>query len=428
MEEQKKSDKKPRFSLAWKALTIVISLLIIYTGYHVLWGLSESVPTTAAGLVEQTRSVMLEGVIFRNEEPISTKYQGNMLPYISNGEKASKDYVVASIYSKFLSDNINDKIDELEEKLEILNRSNVKGLVSVVDIEKLENDIDKLYTSLMLAVSNNENYKVKQIEKELTICLNQMKIYKGEVSNYNSEIEALKSEISAYYALFDGEKEDIVAYNGGYFYYHCDGYENILTYEKLDSLTVNSLMGLLDDTKKSPVVNSSYTCKFVYASIWKMASVCDEATVALLEEGKEYSITLFDVKERNLKVNLEKIGEIQDGKAVLVFSCDTMPEGFDYSRYQSFKLEISTLEGYRVPNEALVSVIDENTGEEIKGVYILNASKVYFRRVDVIVNSEGYCIVKTLDRSKENYYEYLNLNDLIILEPDGMFDGKTLNK
>ena len=137
MEEQQKSDKKPRFSLAWKALTIVISLLIIYTGYHVLWGLSESVPTTAAGLVEQTRSVMLEGVIFRNEEPISTKYQGNMLPYISNGEKASKDYVVASIYSKFLSEDINDKIDELEEKLEILNRSNVKGLVSIVNIEKL---------------------------------------------------------------------------------------------------------------------------------------------------------------------------------------------------------------------------------------------------------------------------------------------------
>ena len=84
MEEQKNIEKKPRFSLTWKLLTVVISLLIVYTGYHVLWGLSESVPTTAAGLVEQTRSVMLEGIIFRNEEPISTKHQGNILPYLLN--------------------------------------------------------------------------------------------------------------------------------------------------------------------------------------------------------------------------------------------------------------------------------------------------------------------------------------------------------
>ncbi len=427
-QNEKKANKKPRFSRAWKALTVVISLLIIYTGYHVFSGLSESVRTTAAGLVEQSSSVMLEGVIFRNEEPIKTQNQGDMRPYFANGERVSTDSVVASVYSELSGQDINSQIDAIKEKIEILERSNVKGLVSVVDIEKLQAEIDKLYTSLMLAISSNENYKVEQIEKELTVCLNKMKIYRGEVKNYNAEIENLRGELEVLYDSFKGEKEYVFANKGGYFYHSCDGYETELTYEKLSTLTPSEMQELLTQTKKNPKVNNPYTCKFVYENVWKLASVCDDLTASLLEVGKEYSITLFDVKERTITVTLEGIGESQNGECVLTFSCATMPEGFDYSRYQTFKLDISSVEGYRVPMEALVNVVDKESGEEKVGVYILQASVVYFRRVEIVSEGNGYYIVSKLDKTKENYYEYLDLNDLIILEPDGMYDGKILIK
>ena len=138
--------------------------------------------------------------------------------------------------------------------------------------------------------------------------------------------------------------------------------------------------------------------------------------------------TVFDIKERNIRVTLEKIGESNGDRTLLVFSCNTMPEGFDYTRYQSFKLDISSIEGYRVPIEALQRIVDKDTGEEKIGVYILDASVVYFRKVEIIAEGNGYYIVAKLDKSKENYYEYLNLNDLIILEPSGMHDGKTLKR
>ena len=81
-----------------------------------------------------------------------------------------------------------------------------------------------------------------------------------------------------------------------------------------------------------------------------------------------------------------------------------------------------------MPVEAVQTVVDKATGEEQTGVYILNASVVHFRRIDIIAEGNGYYIVAKLDKTKENYYEYLNLNDLIILEPDGMYEGKILNK
>ena len=427
---ENQENKKPHFSRAWKAVTILILLLIIYTGYHVFFGLSEKVRTTAAGLVEQSTSVMLEGVIFRNEEPIKTANRGDMRPYYTNGERVSVDSVVAAVYSDCAGTDINAKIEVVKEKIEIYERSNIKGLVSIVDIETLQGEIDKLYTSLMLAISNNENYKVKAIEKELTICLNKMKIYRGEVKSYSAEIESLKAELEELYDSFVGEEEYIYADNGGYFYHTVDGYEDILAYENISTLTPDTVKGFISQTKEKSKISSQYTCKFVYNSTWYLVSYCDDATASLLEVDKEYTVTLFDIKERILKVTLEQIGESQNGEHILIFSCSTMPEGFDYSRYQIFKLDISSVEGYRVPKEALVTVVDEQSGEKKMGVYILSASVVHFRRVntETMIECDGYYIVEKLDKTKENYYEYLDLNDIIILEPDGMYEGKILTK
>ena len=118
--KDQKENKKPRFSLTWKAFTRLVSLLIIYTGYHVFYGLAENVKTTAAGLVEESHSVMLEGVIFRNEETISTKYQGDMRTYFYNGERVTVDSAVADVYAEYSGDDINFKIDEIKDKIEIL--------------------------------------------------------------------------------------------------------------------------------------------------------------------------------------------------------------------------------------------------------------------------------------------------------------------
>ena len=243
---KKKKVKKSHFSLMWKILTVAISLLIVYTCYHVFFGLAESLSTTAAGLVEQRSSVMFEGVIFRNEETISTKYQGDMRPYFSNGERVSTDCAVAAVYSQYSGDDINSKIEEIKEKIDILERSNVKGLTSIADIERQNAEIDRLYTARMLAISNNENYKVKAIEKELAIALNKMKIYSGEVKSFTAEIESLKAELEVLYNSFKGEKEYIFADKGGYFYHSCDGYENSLTYESLSTLGVNDLKSLFN--------------------------------------------------------------------------------------------------------------------------------------------------------------------------------------
>ena len=196
----------------------------------------------------------------------------------------------------------------------------------------------------------------------------------------------------------------------------------------LESLTVDGLKDIVGRVKSEPIISNDYKCKFVYGNEWKIATLCDDETAKLLEVGNQYSATVFDVKERDITLTLENIGESNGEQTLLIFSCNTMPAGFDYTRYQSFKLDISSIEGYRVPFEAVQSVVNEETGEKDYYVFILNASVVYKRKIEIISQGDGYYIVEKLDKTKENYREYLNLNDLIILEPKGMYDGKTLKR
>lgn len=100
-----------------------------------------------------------------------------------------------------------------------------------------------------------------------------------------------------------------------------------------------------------------------------------------------------------------------------------MPEGFDYARVQSVKLVMGQTAGYRVPLQAL------HTQQGLDGVYVLSGSQVIFRRVTVLHRGDGYAVVAERDYTTENYTEFLNLNDQIIVSlSDGkLYDGRILD-
>ena len=97
-----------------------------------------------------------------------------------------------------------------------------------------------------------------------------------------------------------------------------------------------------------------------------------------------------------------------------------MPSGFDYARVQEVELLVNSIQGYRVPTEALT------TQKGLDGVYVLSSSEVFFRRVNILYRGADYVVVAERDASTENYKEFLNLNDRIItFVSDGeLYEGR----
>ena len=84
---------------------------------------------------------------------------------------------------------------------------------------------------------------------------------------------------------------------------------------------------------------------------------------------------------------------------------------------------MSEITGLRVPDTA----VREEKG--IKGVYVFSSSRVVFRKIKIIYEGDGYYVVALRDPSTENYREYLDQGDQIIISvsDNELFDGRIIN-
>ena len=103
---------------------------------------------------------------------------------------------------------------------------------------------------------------------------------------------------------------------------------------------------------------------------------------------------------------------------MLVFSCNRMSAELISCREVQVSLVTGSVSGYRVPTSA----VTERDGDV--GVYILDESTVRFRKIKVLAKYEEYCVVAERDTSAEDYKEYLNRNDRLILDGKDLYDGK----
>lgn len=417
---------KKNINLAWISITLLLFLLISYTFYHVFSG-TGTIKTTPAGYIEQTSSAVLEGILFREEEPLYSDYNGGVRYLADNGEMMSADSAVAGVYATPFSAELEQKIDALERELDIYRESNHLGQVSVADVEALRAKTEQVYAELMRALNDADHIKAQELERELLICLNKKKIYSGEVSSYNSDIARIEGEIEQLLSSYEGNSSLVKTEGSGYFYRSCDGYESELAPSSVSALSSAELKSKISEIKAAPVKDSQAIGKMVYDYKWNIACVCGTEISSQLSEGSVYEMILFDEREINVPMTLESIRNSEDGEDILIFSCSVMPQGFSFARYQSLEIRISSVGGYRIPSSAVRAVLDGD-GNEIKGVYILNASVVHFRQIDIIFEGDGYCIAALAEEGSDKQDGYLELNDLIIVAGEDLYDGKVVKR
>jgi len=123
-----------------------------------------------------------------------------------------------------------------------------------------------------------------------------------------------------------------------------------------------------------------------------------------------------------MTMSLELV-KITDGTvtedSLMIFCSTDHPAGFDFKRSQRVVIEKGSYSGYRVPRSALRL----NDKGEI-GVYVLSGTLIKFRLLNVIYETDSYLISAAPDPSSERAAEYLEMNENVIIEGKGLYDGK----
>ncbi len=408
---------------------LLMLFLVIYAGFQILPSFTEKIETENAMLVSVYESNQTNGYIFRDETVIPGDVFGTAVTLVKDGERVSKGQHFANVYSTEDYADLQQQVNAIEDKIEVLEKSVVEVNSYVTDISKTDEEIGEYFDVIFKDVSEGNLSEIPSHEDSLLVSLNKRELIVSMMEGYETEIAALKTEKAYLENRINAVSKRLTASMSGYYYGDTDGYENIFTMDALSSLTLESFEQMTLSSVDSSVKNDSFG-KIVESFVWYVVCETQKDVAGSYEENKYYSLNFPSFSDDEVHMKLEKIIKSTSEKtALLVFRGNTAPEGFTYQRNQQVDIISNRYSGLAVPKEAIRIVKGQ------RGVYILNGDIVRFRLVDIIGENEDYYIVSaessvletddsTDQTQQENKTPYIALYDSVIVKGKNLFDGK----
>lgn len=424
----------PKTAVKNVALLLLMVFLVIYAFFQILPTFTQNITTETALLVSVYDTCKTTGYIFRSEQLVEKSTGGVTVTLVKDGERVSKGQIFANVYSDSSSAGLQEQINAIDRKIDILSKSVVDTDLYVTDITKTDQAIDKDFDTLFSMVSAGDLSDVLTTEKSLLVNMNKKTLITNMNNGYHSEIASLQNERNALQSRIRSVSKSLYAASSGYYYGDVDGYENVFTPDKLNDLTLASFRELTSHEAETSL--SSHTAgKIVTDFVWHLVCEADKYSAAGFAVGSYYKIRFPSFSEEMVTMKLvNAVSVTSDDTALLVFRGNTAPENFPYLRTQEADIIGQSHTGLAVSKKA-VRIVDGQ-----KGVYILDGDIVRFRLIEILFEEEDSYIVapekpvpdeadantEDVEISDRPAYKYLSLYDNVIVGGKDLFDGKIL--
>lgn len=399
---------------------VAVLALLALTGYTLLqcgaFNSKALLSTAYASDVTLDDLLSATGYVFRDETVITADVPSVSDSAVASGEKVAAGSLVTRLYAAADAEDRQARLSAIDESIAFLTRLGDTDGLKLSDADDLRRLMYNAYLDAMYASGTGNAEQAAAAAREMLVQLSRYDKLIGKATGTDKVLAALRAERKA---LLDGRETAYYTSEAGYFYdvSAVDGYESVFAASGLADRSADEILKL---TKASPVSSSNAAGKLVKGINWYLALPVSSGTAETLKKNQRYFLTLRlqDGATMEVPMILEDTKNASDGSAVLLFSCNRMSEELICCRQVEVSLVTGSVSGYRVPNDALT----ERDG--VTGVYILDESTVRFRRVTVLARREGFSVVAARDTSMEDYKEYLNKNDRLILDGKDLYDGK----
>lgn len=408
------------------ALGVVCALIFSYAVYHLIGLFGSEISTYAAGSTTETTSLYYNGFVFRDETVLTSDYDGVSDYHVEDGTKVAKGQLLATVHEGG-SVATQRELYQIDEQIAVLEQSTGEAL-NGLDIGEVKASVSETYGMLVNMLASGETGGLSHRADRLLVYMNQFKELTAKTSGADPDFVSGEQTLSALrerrtLLLSEaGAAQDHSAAQSGYFYRETDGYESRFTMDAARNLTAKSFSALTSEE----LAVSAEEKKGAYGKLctnteWMLVLPAKISEKTYFEKDQTY-LGYFE-ENNQAQIPLTLINLIEDeenGRVLLVFLADRMPEHFTFDRTQSVRLEVDSVSGIYVPKNVIQRV------DGYRGVYILRGSVVYFRCVEIVHEGSDYYLVKENVESEEKY-EYLKVNDLIILNGKNLFDGRVLD-
>ena len=448
--------KENRTKILTAVLNIICLVALIYI--FALLVSSEYIETERAEIEVRRDIINLTAYLFRNEEIIYAD-AGDIIYLLENGEKTARNQAVARVNQGIREDSadlVRTEIADIENKLDILRKSNINLEYAAASITQLNKDSNDLYIETLKNIEYKRIREAGRHRDEKLVLLNKRQLITGDAENFSGIISG--------YAERRRELESpavsgapVNAQRSGIFYKRADGYENYFTGEAARALDFNIFDELIKKERDEDIINRA-AGKIAYDYNWFFACKVPERELLDISftEGASYDIICPYSANKIISFTLRSL-RTSAGEVLLVFETNISPADFNYLRRQTVQIVSREIRGIRVPDEAVVvrqvrrsweadadgelreiiEIIEDPSmtdgelilGETVTGVYVISGSEVIFKRLDgrdLIARFDGYALYAEPAERAEGSITSLQAFDDIITAGKNLHHGKII--
>lgn len=397
-----------------KSNVLIISVIVLI----VLFVVIQFYKVTHIELKTQTATISTvyykvssEALFIRDESVVEKSPSGVTVACFQDGDKINVNGNVAMQFSSSKAAANYSKYAELTKQIKYYQTLEAQTVGQSADLETINEDIEQKVINYADGLAKNQ---IGDTAEDLDSVLVRRQLIIGEDVNLLSIIENLRDQRNNYQSYSKPDRY-IKTDKSGVFSSYTDGYENLIDYSKVEETTIDGFKSALKAVDKAQNVNNNIG-KLVTSYTWYVQTLVSADTVKNLENGDYVNIVLKDDTSKSFKAEIVNGAEIALGQkeTLLVLKLNEMDADIAKLRKAEIEIRRNNYEGIKVPSEAL-HVLDGK-----KGVYVLIASQVKFREVNVIYSDDDYVLAE-YDESNE---KSIHLYDKIITQGKDLKDGK----
>ncbi len=418
---------KPVINSVMIALAVALA---IYFGIYIFKSFDTPYTSTLAYGYTMLDSAPADGIIAREETVIPG--QGGIIDVIrSEGERVGAGQTVAMVYRDSQAQAGHAELEDLATEAALLTFAMNQG-GDVESAAKLDETILQSLVELRDATARSRFSDLKDLAVEVKSGVLKRSYTYGEgltTDDLNNRLTDLKRQIDALRSQSANEVSRIRAQSSGTFSTRVDGLEGSVTPSSVRTLTPAKLRELIHQGRKT---DNQAVGKLVTDERWSYAALVPDDAVQRLRVEDTVTVRFTGDFSQDVDMQVDYIGEVADGQAVVVFSSTRYLAETTLLRQQSAEIIFDHYTGIRVPKSALRMLkdtyTDEETGKETEynqlGVYVLVAGRVEFKPVEVLSEGEDYYVLKPAASDRKALRE----GDEVITKATGIYSGQMFNQ
>ena len=390
------------------SVIVLIVLFVVIQFYKVTHIELKTQTATISTVYDKVSS---EALFIRDESVVEKSPSGVTVACFQDGDKINVNGNVAMQFSSSKAAANYSKYAELTKQIKYYQTLEAQTVGQSADLETINEDIEQKVINYADGLAKN---RIGDTAEDLDSVLVRRQLIIGEDVNLLSIIENLRDQRNNYQSYSKPDRY-IKTDKSGVFSSYTDGYENLIDYSKAEETTIDGFKSALKVVDKAQNVSNNIG-KLVTSYTWYVQTLVSADTVKNLENGDYVNIVLKDDTSKSFKAEIVNGAEIALGQkeTLLVLKLNEMDADIAKLRKAEIEIRRNNYEGIKVPSEAL-HVLDGK-----KGVYVLIASQVKFREVNVIYSDDDYVLAE-YDESNE---KSIHLYDKIITQGKDLKDGK----